>query len=317
MHRFYWLIIILLFAGCASTPEQQLQQAKEGVTATALSSDGRYGVIASSNHDIGVWDLKQKKLLYTWRHSPGQTPNIIAISISPDNNFVLTAERKNIVLWDLRNGKSLHFWATKSDILDVALSRNGQFALLGLQNGKADYIDLTTGHRIKQFQHLETVNAVALSADGRFALTGSDDKSAILWGLNPTKLLHHWRHKKRVRYVTFSPKSSFALTSASQASVKIWDTTTGGLKNRLKHPKVTITSAKFSANERTLAIGVLPQRLELWDVNSNKKLQQWTVPRSDGWKPTSTFIYAIAYTPDQSLITEDSRGYASWWKLYP
>jgi WD40 repeat protein len=314
MARVLIVILISFLTSCSTPPQKQTSIAKKGVNALAISDDNKFAIVASTNHEVGVWDINKNKLLYTWKHGKNKSPNILAISISHNNLFAVTAEKNNLVWWNLRNGKPLRFLANKVDIQAIALSADGQRLLIGQNDAKAIYIDLSSGQKLKEFSQYETINTVALSNDGNYAITGGDDKLAILWDLNTNKPLYQWQHKKRVRFSTFSKDSHYALTSAPQSEVNIWKIDSGMRLSQIAHKRISITGATFSKDSRFYAIGTLPNQIQLRQTNSSKKIQSWTIAKKKKWKPTSTFIYAISFINENTLLTGDSQGDLSWWQ---
>lgn len=319
MTRFALFTLIFCFiSGCdfSDRPQQTVQHADGGVNAAALSADGHYAVVASTNHEAGLWDVDQGKLLFSWQHKKQQQPDIIAVSISPEGNYAVTAEKRNFVLWNTSTGKGEQFWSTKHDILAIDLGSNGRKVLIGMKNNTAELVDIQNGQTLATMQHDENINSVALSRDGRYALTGSDDKTAKLWDLIEEKKLYSWPHDKKVMTVALSPNNRYALTSASQDTQKIWDINSGRLVHSLSQAPLTITSARFSETEHRLALGVLPRNLQLWDIEQGKEIQQWRLARSNVWKPTATVIFAVAFTDNaEELVTEDSRGIGARWQI--
>lgn len=316
MHRWLAPLISLLLLSCGpQEPQKKVSVAQTSVNAMAISSDNKIAIVASTNQEIGVWDLNKKKLRYTWRHHQGKIPNIIALSISHDNHFAVTAERRQFVWWDLTTGKPLKFLSTQSDIQALALSANGQHLLIGQNNAKAIYIHLPTGQKLKEFSQYETINSVALSNDGLYAITAGDDKLAILWDLKNNKPLHQWQHDKRVQFSTFSNDSTYALTAAPQSSISIWGVKSGKLISQIRHKSISITDGKFSKDGLRYAIGVIPNQLQLHKTKSSKTIQSWRIPKKTRWKPTSTLIYAVSFSSNQSIITGDSQGEFMWWRI--
>lgn len=311
------LLLSLSLCHCSnqsSSPQKIERIALKGVTAACISNNNRYTLYAAPEQGIGVWDNIEHKLLYQWRHHKNKLPNIIALSISGNSQFALTAEKRNIVWWDLSNGKSLRFLALPSDIQAIALSYQGSRALIAMQNAKALYLDLTTGQTIQSLQHLETVNTVALSNNGRYALTGSDDKLAVLWDLQQAKPLHQWLHPKRVRYVTFSPSANYALSSASQSEVNLWHVQSGKLLSKIVHKSITATIAAFSNDEKSYALGLLPNKIRIYNSKDSRAIDSMRLKKYKNWKPTSTFVYGLSFDKQQ-LLSIDSSGMLSYWGL--
>ncbi len=351
-------ILLLAFVNaCSDEPKNQLLLAQKGVLAASLSSDGRLAIVASANHDMALWDVAKKRYMRTLQHIKDKAANVIAMSFSFDNKFLLTADQNTIILWDLETGRTLGYFKLKSTITSVSLSNKGYAALVGMVDGKAQYISLENGQILKEFDHKamqtvyinpddakfkqaiektgtkvetvkennqedsfavigKTVNAVALSKDGNFALTGSDDHMAVLWDIGKASPIHKWQHKTRVTFVAISPDNRFALTATQFSPAFLWDIQSGELIAELKNNKTTITNAVFSKDATMAALGVLPQSAELWQVSPPySRLQRWSIPKLDKWKPTSRVVYALALTPNNELLTIDSSGYLTWWPI--
>ena len=81
------LITILLLTSLSACQQNTtpLSQARHSAVATYdadISDDGKYSLIASVNHDAGLWDLENDVLLYSWSHSKETDIGIIAVDIS-------------------------------------------------------------------------------------------------------------------------------------------------------------------------------------------------------------------------------------------
>ena len=198
------------------------------------------------------------------------------------------------------------------------MSKQGETALIGLLNATALLINLNTGAAISAYKQTETINSVALSQDGKYALTGSDDHFAVLWDIKKTKIIHKLRHQRRVNIVGFSPDSTFIITNSSSGKVNIWDLKTGKINYALTKSPTQLSTFKFSPNSKELAIGIFPNRLELWTIEKNKAFikNAWNLPKPSEWRPSATIINSISFNQNSNTLTTlDSRGIASWWAL--
>lgn len=311
------LILALSLVACQSEDQSESKKihAAGGVIAASISQDGRLALIASVNHPSILWDLNTQKPLYNWNNSKNQG-TIIATAFSPQGKYALTAEEKNVALWNTRTGKTEAYWLIKAPILSVALGQGGHYALLGFRENKAEYVDLHDGRSVRRFKHKDKVNSVAISNNERYVLTGSDDKTAVLWNTQTGQVIHKFPHKKRVTLVRISPDNQYALTSASQENMILWNIRTGKRVFQLNKTPMTISAASFSPNSRYLATGNLPQALTLWDLETGKSVKTWRLKKPSHWKPSATVIRAVRFSANgRFLITEDSRGEQHAWKL--
>lgn len=316
----YWKHILLIITivcctSCSDTASETLLLTKKGVTASVISQDGRLAAIASAYHDMSLWNLQQKKRLYTLRHSPDSKANIITMAFNGNGNRLLSADKRHLVLWNTRTGKAIDHYQVNSDIQAIALSQDGKFALIGMLNAESLLFDLDSNYLRLALQQTQTVNAVAISYDNKYALTGGDDHLAILWDLNKGRAIFKLKHNKNVMQLAFSPDGSKIITACNYEYIRIYDRKTGKLLHRLDTPRVSITSLRFSNDSQYLALGVMPQQLELWHLGKKpRQIERWYLPKPSIWRPAATLIYGIAFSKDNILITTDTRGIASFWQ---
>src|SRR5262249_39190580 len=76
------------------------------------------------------------------------------------------------------------FTGHTDEVLCVALSPDGRYALSGGKDRSVRLWDVPTGKELKRFDgHREAVWCVAFSPSGRRALSGGDDRTVLLWDL--------------------------------------------------------------------------------------------------------------------------------------
>lgn len=314
----FFCMAFFILHGCSEPPTDFLKLAEKGVIATAISHDGQYGVVVSSNHDSAMWNLSKKKYLYTLKHHKKKQANIIAVAFNSDGKFLLTAEKKSIVLWQTKTGKLLANYKFDSPIQAIALSASGEQALIGFLNAKALYIDLNDGNVLTSLSHTETINTVALSADGRYALTGADDHFAVLWDLKNAKVLHKLKHKKKVVHVAFSPDIKTILTCGAYEYVRLWHLKTGRLRYKMNDKPISLSSIRFSSDSRLLALGIFSGKIKVWQLNKQhpELYTQYQLAKPDFWRPSATIVRSLAFARNGDfLLSLDSRGMVSWWSL--
>ncbi len=318
MIRVLILICLLALGGCSDNdnPSKTYVHATGSVHNATISDQSRFALVASTEHATGLWDLKNNALKFAWKNTKQNPHGIIATAISAKAGRALTAEKHNIVLWDMKTGKAIQFWHVPGQIQAIAIDRSGNNGLMGYTDGMAEYIDLHIGQTTRRFQHVDRINDVAISPNGRYALTASNDRTAILWNIQTGEAMHTWKHKKHVVKVAFSPSNRYALTAASSGSVKLWDVHSGKLVYELKQPHTTVTALTFSPSEKYFVLATLPQKITLWSTEKGKVVHAWHVPKSDLWKPNVTLIYAVGFNANENQIwTEASNGNAYVWNM--
>ena len=108
------------------------------------------------------------------------------------------------------------------------------------------------------------------------------------------------------------------LTGCSYDYLRLFDTKSGKLEKTLNTPRISIKSYKFIDKSQQLVWGVMPQTLQLWDIDHSSafKAQQWTLPKPSDWRPTASLVLSISQIKGKNtLVTIDTRGYVSFWKI--
>lgn len=295
--------LALVLTGCNSgtPPAQWKEYAVKGAYSAAISQTGRYATLGSFNHGGSLWDVKKHAREFNWNHRAKEQSLIAATAISPDETFAATANQQDLVVWQVSDGKPAGFWSSPAEILQMDLSPNGDFALLGLANHTAVYFDAKNGGERQVFRHEGRVRSVDLSKDGKVALTGSDDYKTRLWDVESGKLLQERTLGNVVDTVALSPNGKWAFSSGSLDQAIIWDTKTGKVKHSLTtsgdffKKRVSYLSARFSKNSDRLLTGTASGLVQLWDVRSGKNLKTWRVHKRDPYGPVQAGVYAVGF----------------------
>lgn len=298
-----FILALALFTGCsADDTHKSWEHAYKGVYSAALSNDGTRGIIGSITHGGSLWDLQQGERRFDWNHKQGEYSNIIASAFSPEGSYALTADHQTMVLWNTQTGAALTFWTAPNEVMSVDLTREGNYALLGLEDYSAVLFDVKRGGIERSFYHTDRVRSVALSADGKLAISGSEDETARLWEVTTGKQLFLWQHGDEVVTVAMAPDGSKAFSVAKYDKAVIWNTQTGTAVAELPLKPTAVkrgqayTSAEFSNDGQRLLTGNSDRQVQLWDTNTGKEIASWIVPKRDPWKPTGASIVALSFS---------------------
>lgn len=299
---------LILAVACSNDngPTRSIEVAVKGAQAAAISDDGNYAIIGSVHHGGSLWRISDGERLYNWNHKQGELSTILAADFSADGRWALTANTHTIVLWSMQDGGSTRFWTAPGTILSVALSSDGNYALLGLDDQSAVLFDIQRGGVKRKFLHENRVRSVALSRDNKTALTGSEDSTASAWNVNSGKLINTMAHDDDVQQVALSPDGSIALSASQYDKAIIWDTRSGSslgevpLAAEKLNRGIRFTSAKFNKDGSLLITGRPDQTVQLWDVSSMQEIDRWKLPKRDAWKPTSAAVVAVSFSSDKN-----------------
>ena len=315
--RLYVLVLSALLSGCMrDQPEAMQEIAIQGIYSAALSESGAYAVIGSINHGGSLWQTSDMERRYNWNLKAGSYSNISATALSGNGNIALTADTRQAVFWNTRNGESISYWSTPADVKTAALSGNGSLAMFGLRDYSAIVVDVSTGNTLFRLSHQGMVGSVSISEDGRIGLTGSDDSSAKLWDLSAGKMLHEWPHSNTVNLVKLSADGSLAITSSQHTGFYLWDVKSGKQNHFVANRSHTITSAAFSEDNKQVLLGSSLQEIGLWETGSAKRIKHWNIAGKNVWQPSNTKVYALAFSSqNKHFYSVTSNGVLQKWAL--
>lgn len=319
-----YLTTFFIFILCAcqpnsSPPIERWQHSVEGAYAANISNDGQYSAVSSIYHGISLWDLEKNALKFNWSQQQDSANNLVlAIDISNDNRYVLTASRENFALWNADNGQSEGYWQVRdSNIRDIALSNNGEHVLVGKSNGTVVHVTIDSGRRLEFLGHKEKVNSVDMLPNGRVALSGANDFMAFVWDTLSGQVIYRFNHPSRVTKVALDPMGRYAFTADSKKDANIWDLKTGKLISQLQYStrQEVFSSIRFSADGTQLLTGAPSRKVSLWDIKSGKRKESWHVIPRDDIRPAGAVVYSVAFRDNRHIITESSSGYAELWQI--
>ena len=308
------LCLISLLVGCGDKPSKQLATTAQGAYSVSLSPNGQYALVGSIQHGASLWHLKDGERLYNWNHATGSYSKIIATAFSTDSRYALTAESKRFVMWEVATGKAAGFWPAEGGVLAMALSDNGRYAIIGQENYTALYIDTATGSILNTLSHSGDINSVQISGNGLVGITGGEDGIVRVWDLPAGKETFAYQLGDDVSAVAISNDGSLVFGSLYYGKGKVWQANSGQQVAEIGYSRTTITSARFSADNKKLLTGYTARRIVLWDIQSGKNTQQWRADAPFFWRPTGLVVTDVTFgeKPGQ-ILNSFSNGLVYWW----
>ena len=135
------------------------------VHGVAISSDGRYGLSASWDKTVKVWDLSSGQELRTLS---GHTSFVRGVAISSDGRYGLSASLdKTVKVWDLSSGQELRTLSGHTDSVNgVAISSDGRYGLSASVDKMVKVWDLSSGLEVASFTGNGALTCCAVAPDG-------------------------------------------------------------------------------------------------------------------------------------------------------
>ena len=295
--RLLLLSLLVVLVGCdrAADPASSVEVAVEGVYSVTLSHSGDTALVGSLHHGASFWTLKPANRHFDWNHKAEGYSNITSAAFSPGDDFIATSDSRTIVLWDVATGESIWYWNAPGEIQDIALTSNGNYALLGLDDYSATLFDIRNGGIRQRLPHDGIVYDVSVDEEGLLAASASDDLTAVVWNLNDGSVMKTLKHDNQVRTAQISPSGKLLFTSAMRESGKLWDVRSGKLLKELPGGRGHFTAARFSANESQLLTGNTSGQIQLWNLKSGDELAIWRATTGDRWVGNNQLVEDVAF----------------------
>lgn len=306
--------LALLGACSAEDPVTTRSMAVQGLYSAALSDDGSASLIGSIQHGGSYWGNTPSQRVYNWNHAAGEATPLISVDIDPSGDFAATGGARTLVLWSTVTGQSLGFWNTPGDVKTLKLTRNGDFALVGMDDQTARYFDVKNGGIRQTLRTGAIVRSVDVTPDGRYGVTGDDLYQVILWDLTTGEAKHRWQLDNNIATVTLSGDGAYVFAAAQLGDAKVWSTLTGAEVSqidtgKLQSRNVTISQALFSNNSRHLLLGQQNRRVNLVNVITGEATQSWDMHLKDTMRPTGAAVMALAFGAGNTYYAIGSNGY--------
>lgn len=184
----------------------------------------------------------------------GRILPVATVAFSPDGKTLAAGGYREIVLWDLSEGKLARRIGAKQlggAVQAVAFSRDGALLVAGEGrpgvSGVVRVFEAATGRLTESFQEpKDVVYSLALSGDGQYVAAGAADGAAYVWKLADRKLVATLKeHNAWVQAVAFSPDGKWLATGGADRSLFVWSTSDWKMLTHLTQPE-PVTGAVFA-----------------------------------------------------------------------
>jgi WD40 repeat protein len=200
-----------------------------------------------------------------------------AISVSDD---------QRAIVWDLDRGMMKRICEVPDiSLYSVAISPDGQHALLGTLGGSALLLDLSAGKVTRRMLgHRGRLFAVAFHPNGRGALSGATDGTLRLWDLHGGAEMRCQRYDESTIAATsvdISSDGRRGLIGFYDGSLILWDAATGEeIRCLYGHSEAIFAGVRFCPDGRTAVSGsgdilahARDNTVRLWDLETGAELR--------------------------------------------
>jgi WD40 repeat protein len=287
----------------------------DGVTASAVTPDGRRVISASQDRTLKIWDLQSGYALATLE---GHTDWVNACAVTPDGRRVVSASHdRTLKTWDLESGRQLAtleghaFWVS-----GCAVTPDGRSVVSASQDGTLKVWDLESGRVLATLEgHATGMNGCAVTPDGRSVVSASQDGTLKVWDLESGRVLATLKgHAGGVMACAVTPDGRRVVSASQDRLLKVWDLESGRELVTLEDPRLrqrrarefpacavtacAVTACAVTPDGRRVVSASQDGELKVWDLDSG---ELFAILRGHaGW------VLGCAVTPDGRRVVSAS-----------
>lgn len=236
----------------------------------------------------------------------GHIDVVTCVAVSPDSEVVVSGSRNGeIIIWDLKEKRSLILGASVSSINDIAFSPCGRlFATVsgeyaGGEGDETVKIWTRDGRLLNSMQgHIDSVMDVMFDGEGRIIASGSKDGTVKLWSLDG-RLVRTFEGNWNFLYsCAWSPDGNIIATGSNEDTINLWETT-GSLYRSIAPDSEYVGALDYSPDGKILVSGSGDGKIRLWD-REGRHLRTF--------KADDYGIIDLRISPDSSMIVSTGFG---------
>ena len=310
---------------------ESISEHNYAVCALAITSDNKLLISGDQEGNINLWNLLDKKLLYS-PQTQKESISINSIAVSPDANKFVSAGSGVINLWDLETkpSKLLCKSDNKVGVNALAFHPKGDFiACAGHRTINLWLSDIT--RIVRTFYAYENnypddysqeddyddyttyfISCINFSPCGRLLAAGLSiankygenelGNNIKIWDIYSENMFRLPAHASPVKSVVFSPDGNTLASGNYDGTIKLWDVRTRKATRTIQEHIDSVCALAFSSDGQILASGDNKGIIQLWCPYNGRRLECF--------KEHTDAINSLVFSTDsKTLVSASSDGY--------
>ncbi|BDX05401.1 WD40 repeat domain-containing protein [Planctobacterium marinum] len=243
------------------------------VNRVSVDADGKFAATASSDYNVYIWDLHEKKVKTILRGHNDDVEDFVFLS---DSRGASVSRDTRIIVWDLNNGAiEKIILGHEKDVLSINHC-NGKLYTSG-DDMTLRVWDVETGMQLNMIGPFETeTDTCAIDPSRNRIVLGCDDGFVRIFDLQNGELLKEIAgHHSAIKKVAVSPVTGDILSAAYDQKIQIWDNHSFALVCTLSHHKALWErSFNWSADGKQIIAGSFDGTVLIWSAESGLLLDE-------------------------------------------
>ena len=200
----------------------EIESGSEEISNCVFSPDGTRIICGDDLGLLRAWKSQDGQLLRTIE---AHSDEIGMMLTAPDGNYLASASRSTIRLWEPETLEMLHEIEETDWVNCLAISPDSSTIAAGREDYLVNLWNISDGTLLRTLEgHVEEVFSLAFSADGSLIASGDSEGMIYLWGGSDGALLSHFpAHHGTVTSLAFTPDGTGLISAGSDGTIRVWD----------------------------------------------------------------------------------------------
>jgi len=196
-----------------------------GVTALALSNNGRFIISGGKEGEVRLWELRTRELV---SHLKGHNLAVNSIVIYEDDLHALSVSSdRTFICWDLQTEKRVSTHVQRmGGVNDLTLGNGGGVTVTVGQEKRINWWDLREHEPLRSVSTCndDEAKSIEISPDGKWLATGGSDMTVKLWSFNTGQLVGQAKgHSATITSIAFSPDGKQVTSVGEDGAILVWN----------------------------------------------------------------------------------------------
>jgi WD40 repeat protein len=301
---------VRLWSMTSDDPQQQTIFTPAGVSAFALSPDGKIIIAGDVGGNINLWNLATKQLIFPLFKN---NYDVKAVAYSPDGKMVAFAiegdlNNSKFGVFDTTTGTMIKSFNTESlqpYLVNLTFSSDSKMLFAALHDDTARLWDIASGKVLREFNGNDPLNHgfFSYSPDGKFL---SIDGGMIWWDISAGEQIKLPDEMKGNKSVFSDDGSLIAFMNNQGQPIAVWNVSTRQIVNRVGGSNNQVTSMAISTDNKLLLTGNQDNAVRLWEISTGRLLRVYS--------GHTAAVTSVAFLPGgQKIITGSMDGTIRTW----